>query len=159
MKQSGNMLVIVGIGVAVLLGIGAIAYQNNAGKNMEKSAMEEKADVVMEKKQDDTAMMEKTGTYQEYSPTAFTAAADKKRVYFFHAKWCPTCKAANQEFSAATNIPAGVVLFKTDYDSETTLKSKYGITYQHTFVQVDSEGNEIAKWNGGGIKELAANLK
>jgi thioredoxin 1 len=56
-------------------------------------------------------------------------------------------------------LPADVVVFKTDYDTEKELKKKYGITYQHTFVLVDNEGNSIKKWNGGGVKELIEELK
>ena len=39
------------------------------------------------------------------------------------------------------------------------LAKKYGITYQHTFVQIDSQGKEVTKWNGGQTDELAANIK
>lgn len=56
-------------------------------------------------------------------------------------------------------IPENMVLMKTDYDTYTELKKKYGVTYQHTFVQVDENGNELTKWNGGGVNELEANLK
>lgn len=56
-------------------------------------------------------------------------------------------------------IPAGVVVFKTDYDSSTDLKKKYAITYQHTFVLVDPNGNEIKKWNGGGVAEIIKNTQ
>lgn len=84
----------------------------------------------------------------------------KKRVLFFHASWCPTCKVANQEFTNNfNNIPIDIVVFKTDYDNESALKQKYGITYQHTFVYVDGDGDELAKWNGGAIVELIANTK
>lgn len=98
------------------------------------------------------------GRYREYSESEYGLAADQKRVIFFHASWCPTCKVANEEFtSQADKIPEDVVLFKTDYDTETELKKKYGITYQHTFVLVDENGDEIKKWNGGGIEELINN--
>lgn len=100
------------------------------------------------------------GQYLEYSPAVFAASGGSKRVYFFHASWCPTCKAANQEFMDNQNkIPADVIILKTDYDHETELKKLYGITYQHTFVYVDANGKELAKWNGGGITELVANTK
>ena len=39
------------------------------------------------------------------------------------------------------------------------LAQKYSITYQHTFVQIDAEGKEITKWNGGKIDELLTNIK
>ncbi|KKP67137.1 MAG: Thioredoxin [Candidatus Roizmanbacteria bacterium GW2011_GWA2_35_19] len=96
--------------------------------------------------------------YIDYSKSLFDQMPNKKRVYFFHAKWCPTCKVANEEFTQNIDrIPNDVILFKTDYDSEKGLKSKYGITYQHTFVYVDSQGEEINKWNGGDIEELINN--
>jgi len=99
------------------------------------------------------------GQYVEYSQTAYASAQGQKRVLFFHAGWCPTCIAANNAFNRSLDqIPSGVVLLKTDYDSESALKSRYGITYQHTFVQVDDDGNELAKWNGGDIDELIDNL-
>ena len=98
--------------------------------------------------------------YLDYSQALYVNTRDKKRVLFFHAKWCPTCKAADAEFlSNLDKIPQDVVVFKTDYDSETALKKKYGITYQHTFVYVDQNGNEIKKWNGGGLAEIVANTK
>lgn len=102
------------------------------------------------------------GSYVDYSPTAVATATQNggKAVLFFHASWCPTCKVANQEFtSKAAQIPAGVTVIKTDYDSSTELKKKYGVTYQHTFVQVDSAGNELAKWNGGAIEQLKKEVK
>jgi hypothetical protein len=38
---------------------------------------------------------------------------------------------------------------KTDYDSNIDLRKKYGVTSQHTFVQIDSSGNLIKKWVWG----------
>jgi hypothetical protein len=35
-----------------------------------------------------------------------------------------------------------------DYDNSDELKKKYGVTYQHTLVQVDKDGNLIKKWSG-----------
>ena len=100
------------------------------------------------------------GQYIDYTPAAFASASDEKRVLFFHATWCPTCKAANEAFTSRLDeIPSGVVILKTDYDSQTALKNKYDITYQHTFVQVDADGNELAKWNGGDVDLLARKLQ
>lgn len=101
-----------------------------------------------------------TSRYMTYSKTAFESAADKKRVLFFHAPWCPTCRPADAAFQKdETLIPEDVVLFKTDYDTATELKKKYEVTYQHTFVQVDANGNAITKWNGGQLNELIAKVK
>jgi len=70
-------------------------------------------------------------------------------VLFFHASWCPTCKATEENLNAdPTRIPAGLTIVKVDYDNSDELKQQYGITTQHTFVQVDADGNELAKWTG-----------
>lgn len=75
------------------------------------------------------------------------ARAGTKVVYFFHASWCPTCRATEQAI-ARDGIPAGLTVVKVDYDDETDLRKQYGVTTQHTFVQVDPSGAELAKWTG-----------
>lgn len=90
------------------------------------------------------------GSYKDYS--AETVAAEQKEgrkvVLFFHAKWCPDCRALNSSFLAHPDvIPEGVTVLKLDYDTQTTLKEKYGVVSQHTFVQIDNNGNMVAKWN------------
>lgn len=106
--------------------------------------------------------MNKPGEYLDYSPETLKTelAEGHKVVLFFHAPWCPYCKAADAAFKARLDqIPANVVILKTDYDSNTALKQKYGVTYQHTFVQVDKDGNMITKWSGGDIDNLRKYLK
>lgn len=68
-------------------------------------------------------------------------------VYFFHAPWCPSCR-ATEESLTTDGVPTGLTLVKVDYDSETDLRRQYGVTQQHTFVQVDADGGELAKWTG-----------
>lgn len=99
------------------------------------------------------------GSYQAYSETAFAEADDQDRVLFFHATWCPTCQAADRAFNAnLSELPSGVAIFKTDFDQAAELKSRYNIVTQHTFVQVDSSGEEITKWTGGDIAALRQRL-
>ena len=101
-----------------------------------------------------------SGRYVEYSSEAFAEATDARRVLYFFAPWCSTCRPTDAEFTAqADQIPPNVILFRVNYDTETKLKQKYNITYQHTFVQVSKNGDEVAKWNGGGMVDLLANLK
>ncbi len=91
------------------------------------------------------AMMEK-GSYEAYAPEKIALAADSKVVLFFHADWCPICRPIDAELKAK-GAPAGVVVLKVDYDTAPLeLKKKYGVTYQHTFVQVNAKGDMIAKW-------------
>jgi thioredoxin 1 len=94
-----------------------------------------------------TTMMEEKGTYATYAPEKLALANEGKVVLHFHADWCPICRTLEEEILAnPAGIPSGVHLLKVDYDTATSLKRKYGVTYQHTFVQVDAQGNLIAKW-------------
>jgi hypothetical protein len=43
-----------------------------------------------------------------------------------------------------------------DFDNETDLRKKYGVTIQHTFVQIDKDGNSLAKWAGSTTAEEIA---
>ncbi|PIT86744.1 MAG: hypothetical protein COU33_01440 [Candidatus Magasanikbacteria bacterium CG10_big_fil_rev_8_21_14_0_10_43_6] len=95
-----------------------------------------------------------TGSYEAYSADKLANAHTGDVVLFFHAGWCPTCKTLNSALEASrANIPAGLTILKTDYDTQTELKKKYGVTYQHTLVQVDANGNMLKKWNGGSTLE------
>lgn len=140
---------------------------------MKGEAMMEKTDDAMMKKEgeamegdamkkEDGAMMKKEGAYRDYS-TATVAAEQKtgnKVVLFFHATWCPDCKAADAAFKATPSlIPAGITVLKTDYDSNAELKKKYGVTYQHTFVQIDNSGNKVTSWVSGDVALLTKNVK
>lgn len=104
--------------------------------------------------------------YHEFSKAAFDQAANTKRVLFFYANWCPTCRPADASFKAnESQIPNDVVVIRVNYNDDQTdqeekdLARKYGVTYQHTFVQIDPQGNQVTKWNGGQIEELLSNLK
>ncbi len=111
-------------------------------------------DVMMDKS-DEGAMMQKeseqmgVGAYESYAPGKLGLAKEGKVVLFFRASWCPTCRALDADIRANSgSIPADVTILDVNYDAETALKQKYGVTYQHTMVQVDANGNQIAKWTG-----------
>jgi thiol-disulfide isomerase/thioredoxin len=80
-------------------------------------------------------------------------------VLFFNAEWCSTCKEARDNIQAdLAGIPTGLTIVTVDYDTAEDLKRQYGVTVQHTFVQVDPEGNELAKWSGSvTAEEIAEN--
>lgn len=68
-------------------------------------------------------------------------------VLFFNAAWCSTCKVARDNIeSDLSAIPSDLTIVLVDFDSAQDLRKKYGVTVQHTFVQVDPAGNELAKW-------------
>ncbi|NNM53445.1 MAG: thioredoxin family protein [Spirochaetales bacterium] len=90
------------------------------------------------------------------SVTAFTTEAEAQSlaahgptIYFFAATWCPNCQATYKDIQAHyQTIPANVHLVFVDYDKASALKQKYGITMQHTFVLIDSQGNKVKAWAG-----------
>ncbi|MBI4939457.1 MAG: thioredoxin family protein [Actinobacteria bacterium] len=84
-------------------------------------------------------------TYQK-DPSAY---ADGRVVLFFHASWCPNCRLTDKNLTEdPASIPADLTVVKVDFDTETALRAKYGITQQHTFVAVGPDGAERAKWTG-----------
>ncbi len=101
-----------------------------------------------------------SGRYMAYTKDNFDAAAGRRRILYFHADWCPTCRPLDRELSENTAaIPEDVVIFKANYDTESALKKKHSVTYQHTFVQVDAEGTEVTKWSGGTLADILKNIR
>ena len=166
--------------VLVLVVGGGFFFANQQSKKseeakmaQEKAAMQAKEDAVMEekkameKKDDDKMMADKSASrYVEYSKAALDQATNNRRVLYFYANWCPICKPADADFKAnSSKIPTDVTVIRVNYnDSDTDqeekdLAKKYAIIYQHTFVQIDGQGKEVTKWNGGQTAELLANIK
>lgn len=88
------------------------------------------------------------GSYVAYAPEKVSSATGDV-VLFFRATWCPTCKVLHEDILAnASAIPSGLVILDVDYDNSSSLKQLYGVTYQHTLVQVNSSGSLLKKWSG-----------
>jgi thiol-disulfide isomerase/thioredoxin len=76
-------------------------------------------------------------------------AVQKRVVYFFAASWCPTCRETYRDLKAsAGSVPADLTIVVVDYDKEAALKSKYGVSYQHTFVSIGGAGEPKKVWSG-----------
>lgn len=67
------------------------------------------------------------------------------RLLFFYAPWCPQCRALEADIKA-NSIPSGTTIFKVDYDTNQTLRQKYGVTIQTTVVRIDNDGNLVKKY-------------
>ncbi len=156
------LVVIAGI---LLVGGGAVAYtysQNNKDEAVEANSAMDDAVKNDEPKVENSDESIKPGTYvtladYDANPTKYS---DTTKVYFFHAGWCPICRGIDKEITAdPSRIPAGVTVIKTDFDSSTDLRKKYGVTYQYTFVQVDGSGNKTAKWSATNLDKALAGIK
>jgi thiol-disulfide isomerase/thioredoxin len=90
--------------------------------------------------QSDAAPVE--GAYLDYEDGAIKATAGPKAL-FFHASWCPKCRALDEDLRAA-GAPDGLTVFKVDFDSRTDLRQRYGVTLQTTIVFVDDAGEKIS---------------
>jgi thioredoxin 1 len=97
----------------------------------------------------ETTAAEASGALQEYTPEAVASASPGDTVVlFFHATWCPTCKQLADDIRAnADDVPDDVRILLVDYDTATELKQKYGVTLQHTLVQVNSDGDPLGTWH------------
>lgn len=167
MNKKATMIVFILIGV-LTGGIFAFSSNQNAKTEQEKMAAERKTEeAAIQDKEETTPENEKKSTMNDASISergSYVTLADynlnpskystSKQVYFFHASWCPICQSIDKKISAdITKIPAGVTLIKTDFDSNTELRKKYGVTTQYTFVQVDENGNEIKQWSASSLSK------
>lgn len=126
----------------------------------------EKDDSMMKDEGASGDQMIATAAYTPYERGILEKTSSYKRVLFFYANWCPTCKPADASFQANEGkIPDGVRLIRVNYndtdtdDEEKKLADTYGVTYQHTFIQIDADGKVVTKWNGGQIDELLSRIK
>jgi thiol-disulfide isomerase/thioredoxin len=127
-----------------------------------ESAMEKEPSAsAMEKDESapaEDAAMSKEGAWIDqaaYEADAATFHEAGDVVLFFNASWCPTCQATVKSLEA-DGTPAGLTVVSVDFDAATDLRQQYGVTVQHTFVQVDEQGNEVAKFTGAPTGEAIA---
>jgi thiol-disulfide isomerase/thioredoxin len=66
------------------------------------------------------------------------------KVVYFHADWCPTCRALEERVqSTLGQFPDGTKIVKVDYDAETALKNQYGVKVQTSLVVLNAEGEQV----------------
>ncbi len=84
-------------------------------------------------------------TYVAYASDKFTADQGTK-VLFFHASWCPQCRALDADITSNLSSLSDVTIYKVDYDTATDLRKQYGVTQQTTVVKTDGSGAAQAKF-------------
>ena len=154
--------------IVALLIVGSIAVIYTSGNKVTQDTMVEKASTDnQEISTDGTAPGEGTepSQYVPYTSGVLDTVQQPRRVLFFYASWCPTCRPVDKSLQERiADLPSDVVVIRVNYnDPETDQEEKdlakiYEVGYQHTFVQIDPQGNKIKLWNGGDIEELLQNL-
>jgi thiol-disulfide isomerase/thioredoxin len=75
--------------------------------------------------------------FKPYTAEAVKAAMrdGKTTLLFFHAPWCPVCKAQEPKVKAHLNgAHKNVVAFKVDYDSNMALRKELKVDKQSTLI-------------------------
>lgn len=175
---AGAVILILALGAGYLFVFRAQDGKGDTSNNTKVSWMDSPDDVVVENSKltinsnltvgsDSTSVENSGGNYiTGMAADGYKNSSADKIVLFFYANWCPTCRPVDAELKQRlTEIPAGIEIYRVNYNDDETdeaekaLAQKYGVTYQHTFVQVDKNGNEITKWNGGGLDNLISKVK
>ena len=154
---------VVASGAAVLLALGACSTVETNTEPSEASPTASSQSVSPSASQQsptqstDSAKAGAWVSYAEYEqdPSKY---AGSEVVLHFSAPWCPTCLATTVSLEE-TGVPGGLTVVKVDYDTSQHLKQEYGVTTQHTFVQIDEDGNEQTKFTGSiTAEDIIANL-
>lgn len=106
---------------------------------------------VMEDTESAPAANASKAQYVPYVASAVATYAERGDVVlFFRASWCPSCRALDADITKnLEGAPDGLTILDIDYDTATELRQRYGVTTQHTLVQVAADGTLIKKWSGG----------
>lgn len=97
------------------------------------------------------------GKYVDYTNT-IVAETEGQKILFFYAPWCPQCRALEKSIKEG-QIPENVTIIKVDYDSNQSLRQKYGVTIQTSLVKIDDQGNSVEKYVAYDTPTLDAIIK
>lgn len=153
-----KVLIGIGIGLVVVAGLVAVLLYRPNNQTTSESISKSPAssrDTTSQPDEIIDAPVKAEGRYTEYNETLVAADGYNETILFFHAPWCPECRAFEQVIESEP-IPNGVQILKVDYDSSTELKTKYGVTLQTTFVKVDPSGEQVSAWVGYGKDKSVA---
>ncbi len=152
-------IIITAVLVSMLTVVAAIAAvsSNKEQPTKQPNQSQPLKDKLADKQPKTTTDNQKPGNSNLQTPgryTAHTQDAQKDPSYsttilFFHASWCPECRAYEKAIEAGT-LPDSTQILKVDFDSAGELRSRYKVTLQSTFVSVSSSGEQRTKWVGYG---------
>lgn len=131
MKNAAVILILVGLAVG-----GGFLLTKDDGDQSQKSSSSTQTNQPSQKTG--------AGTYIDYSPDAIVKTSGTK-ILFFYAPWCSQCRALEKDIKEK-GVPDDVTIIKVDYDTNQSLRQKYGVTIQTTLVKIDDNGNLIEKY-------------
>lgn len=135
--------------------------KDDSSHNAMEGAMMEAEMMDSEEMESDGMMAKDTmgGGLMDYAgmDQAMMQAESQPVVLFFYASWCPSCKSAIKDLEEHESDLGNIQVLVVDYDNSDDLQMKYGVSYQHTFVQIDGSGNALATWNGGNTDTILTN--
>lgn len=134
--------------LAVIL-IGFIFFKDGFSKSQDNSSFSNKALV-------------NRVNYLNYSEqySSSSKRTSKTLLFFAATTWCQTCSQLDKEImERSQELPSDLTILKVDYDNDKVTKAKYGVTAQHTLIQLDNNGNEVKRWIGGNFDALIQNIQ
>jgi thiol-disulfide isomerase/thioredoxin len=153
--MKSSLPIIIGV-VALVVGIGYFATQDKGAKqdsvantNVETRAQDSALPPVNETEivspEATATEVASAGTYLPYSADAVVTSDADHILLSFSATWCPSCRALDADIvKNAGTIPDGVAIFKVDYDTSAELKRKYGVTTQHSIIEINKSGDALS---------------
>ena len=140
--------ILIGVVLAALAIGGILLFSGDESVEETQSnaeVVEQEVAQVDEVEQVEPAEVATLESYVEYDEQSFEAAVDTHRVLFFHADWCPTCRAFEQVINNE-EMPDDVTILKVDWDSSPDLIDEYGIPFQSYLAYVDANGDLVDSW-------------
>lgn len=136
-------LFVIGAFLVTLTGV-AITYVSIKGNDAPKLSTTTQKTATESRAEQASGRPLRADAYVEYNPTIIESTSGTK-LLFFHAPWCPQCRALDKDISAA-DIPEDVTVIRVDYDNNQELRKKYGVTIQTTIVKLDDTGKYTNKY-------------
>lgn len=140
-------LIAVTLFLGALVACGVWTFTNNYATDSDntKKAEVQNNNTNQVSKDEETKSIAYPGEYISYTESLLTDATIGTKVLFFYAPWCPQCRELDASIKAG-EIPAGVTIIKVDYDSNQSLRSRYGVTIQTSLVKIDDNGELVKKY-------------
>jgi thiol-disulfide isomerase/thioredoxin len=145
---------LIGIGIAALAIVGLVLFAPKANDYKPVATKAPVSSPSNDPTTETNTAQTAPGAYIDYAAEVI-GATNGTKILFFHAPWCPQCKALETSIKAGP-IPANTTIIKVDYDSNQALKQKYGVTTQTTLVLVDDNSNLVKKYVAYSTPSLSA---